>query len=476
MKEERKHYKAHSYQEMCTEKILSTEKVGLFLECGLGKTAVSLDAIRKLKEQQRIKKVLIIAPRKVAESSWQSEIEKFEEFEDLKYSTMLGTQKQRIKALETDADVYIINRDNVKWLVEYCKDNYKKFIFDMVVVDESSSFKSHKSQRFKALKSVRDDIRRIVLLTGTPCPRSLSDIWSQVYLLDTGERLEKSHYRFMEKYFTKGLIVRNVVYRWDERQGARQRVMDKIKDICISLSVSDVADSFKLEDYIIDNIIVKFDKKTEKEYKAFKRNAVLRLLDENEEVENVITTAHAAALNMKLQQYSSGAIYDDTHNWHEVHNCKIEALLELVERLDHEPLLIFYQFKSDKERILKALEDKKIKVEELKDAETIKRWNNKEIEVLLAHPASCCYGLNLQEGGHHICWFSLTYNLEQYLQANARLHRQGQKDKVIIHQLIADRPALDFDIERSLRDKNVTQQAVLNSLKAEIESIEKERK
>lgn len=418
---------------------------------------ITLSAIMELKYGRfAVNKVLVIAPKKVAEATWQQEAAKWDFLKNLRFATVLGSAKNRIKELYRPADIYVINRENVDWLVDYYKNDWP---FDMVVVDESSSFKSHRAKRFKALASIRPHIRRIVELTGTPSPNSLMDLWSQLYLLDGGARLGKYYTHFRDRFFDPGKRTREVIYSYDPKDGAQQSIMGRISDICISMKASDY---LQLPDCIIDDIPVELDAKAKKAYNQLERDMVLALPDGD------IDVASAAGLSNKLQQLANGAVYDDDHGVHEVHNCKLEAFLELLEKMNEQHALVFYNFKHDLSRILTALRASKLRVRVFRDAKDEIDWNNGKIDVLLAHPASTAYGLNLQNGGHHIIWFGLNWSLELYQQANKRLHRQGQQEPVIIHQLVC-RGTRDDDLVEALNWKDKAQDYVLESLKARIE-------
>lgn len=457
-------FKPHDYQKHCIDKIITTKKLGLFLDMGLGKTVTTLTAVKELKYNRfEVRKVLVIAPKKVAEGTWSREACKWDHTKMLRVSPVLGSQAKRIKALNTPADIYIINRENVCWLVDYYKNDWP---FDMVVVDESSSFKSHKAKRFKSLSSVSGHIDRMVLLTGTPSPNSLADLWSQVYLLDGGQRLEKRYTHFREKYFDPGQRNGYVVFNYNAKPGSENAILSRISDICISMKASDY---LQLPDVVDHEVPVVLDSKAAKAYYELEKQMVLQLPEDDEE----ISVASAAALSNKLLQLANGAVYDDDHNYYEVHNCKIDAFLELIESLQGKPALVFYNFQHDKTRILKALEKSKLRVRELKTAADEDAWNNHEVDILLAHPASSAYGLNLQEGGNHVIWFGLTWNYEQYTQANARLHRQGQTEKVIIHHLICS-GTRDEDVMQALKRKEDVQEWVMQSLKARIKKIREE--
>lgn len=452
----------HPYQEFCVQAILDKPAVGLFLDMGLGKTAVTLTAINELRYGRfAVRKCLVIAPKKVAEATWQREAAKWDNLRHLRFATVLGSTKQRIKALLSPADIWIINRENVTWLVDYYQNTWP---FDMVVIDESSSFKNHAAKRFKSLKSIRPHISRIVELTGTPSPKGLMDLWSQLYLLDGGERLGKYFTHFRERYFDPGRRGYDRIYDYDPKDGAAEAVLKQISDICISMRASDY---LQLPDCIVEEVPVALDTKARKAYDELERSMVLQLPDGD------IDVASAAALSGKLQQLANGAIYDENHGVHEIHGCKIEAFMEFIEQLHGQHALVFYNFQHDRDRILKALEKSGLRVRCFKGVAEELDWNAGRIDILLAHPASTAYGLNLQDGGHHIIWFGLNWSLELYQQANKRLHRQGQKEPVIIHHLLCE-GTRDDDLQQALKEKDKEQQYVLNSLKARIEKYRKE--
>ena len=451
-------FKPHNYQKYCINRMIADNNLGLFLDMGLGKTIITLTAINELKYNRfQIRKVLVIAPKKVAEGTWSTEKDKWDHLKLLRISTVLGSEKKRIKALNTPADIYIINRENVVWLVEYYRNNWP---FDMVVIDEFSSFKSNKAKRFKSLTWVRSHINRFVGLTGTPAPNGLMDLWAEVYLLDGGERLGKTITGYREKYFEPNQRSREMIYSYSPKKGANEVIQDKISDICISMKAEDY---LELPDIIYDTIPVILDSKAKKAYEELEKQMLLQV-----DPETVIDVTSAAALTNKLLQLSNGAMYDENREVHEIHKCKIEAFMELIEKLQGKPALVFYNFKHDLDRIMKALEKTKLRVRVYKTVEDQKAWNNKEVDILLAHPASAAYGLNLQEGGNHIIWFSLNWSLELYQQANKRLHRQGQKEKVIVHHLVS-LGTRDTDVMLALESKGEVQDLLLESLKARID-------
>lgn len=453
-------FKPHAYQQHCIDQIIRIKKLGLFLDMGLGKTVTTLTAIRQLKyDRFQVRKVLVIAPKKVAEGTWTKEKDKWEHTKLLRVSQVLGSQAKRIRALNTPADIYIINRENVVWLVDYYRNSWP---FDMVVVDESSSFKSHSAKRFKAIAGVSCHIDRMVELTGTPSPNGLDDLWAQVFLLDGGERLGKKYTHFRERYFEPGRRgPTGMPYDYKAKSGSEQSILQKISDICISMKAEDY---LQLPDVIYHQIPVELDAKAEKAYAELERKMVLALPDEE------ISVTSAAALSNKLLQLANGAIYDDDRHIHEVHGCKLEAFMELIESLQGKPALVFYNYQHDRTRLLKVLGSTRLRVRELKTTQDEDDWNNRQIDVLLTHPASSAYGLNLQHGGNHVIWFGLTWNYELYTQANKRLHRQGQTEKVIIHHLVCT-GTRDEDVMRALERKEDVQNWVMESLKARIRAI-----
>lgn len=405
--------------------------------------------------------MLVIAPKKVAEGTWTREAAKWDHTKMLRVSPVLGSQTKRIKALNTPADIYITNRENVVWLVDYYRNAWP---FDMVVVDESSSFKSHSAKRFKALASVGERIERMVELTGTPSPNGLDDLWAQVFLLDGGERLGKRYTHFRERYFQPDKRgADGMVYSYEAKPGSENGILEKISDICISMKAEDY---LQLPDITYHEVPVELDARALKAYCELEREMVLQLPEDGED----ISVTSAAALSNKLLQLANGAIYDEDRQVHEVHGCKLEAFTELIESLQGKPALVFYNYQHDRTRILKALEKTGLRVRELKTPRDEDDWNARRIDILLTHPASSAYGLNLQQGGNHVIWFGLTWNYELYTQANKRLHRQGQTEKVIIHHLVCS-GTRDEDVMQALQRKDDAQNWVMESLKARIRRI-----
>lgn len=403
----------------------------------------------------------MIAPKKVAEGTWTKEAAKWDHTKMLRVSPVLGGQTKRIKALNTPADIYITNRENVVWLVDYYRNAWP---FDMVVVDESSSFKSHSAKRFKALASVGERIERMVELTGTPSPNGLDDLWAQVFLLDGGERLGKRYTHFRERYFQPDKRgADGMVYSYEAKPGSEEGILEKISDICISMKAEDY---LQLPDITYHEVPVELDAKALKSYCELEREMVLQLPEDGED----ISVTSAAALSNKLLQLANGAIYDENRQVHEVHGCKVEAFMELVESLQGKPALVFYNYQHDRTRLLEALKKAGLRVRELKTPQDEDDWNARRIDILLTHPASSAYGLNLQQGGNHVIWFGLTWNYELYTQANKRLHRQGQQEKVIIHHLVCS-GTRDEDVMQALQRKDDAQNWVMESLKARIRRI-----
>lgn len=449
-------YEPYPYQQYCAARIVADAAVGLFLDMGLGKTVITLDAINTLRyDRWAVQRVLIIAPKKVAEGTWTKEAQKWEHLRHLRISAVLGSQQKRLRALATPADIYVINRDNVAWLVDYFKNAWS---FDMVVLDESSSFKNSQSKRFKALKLVRSRINRLVELTGTPASNGLIDLWAQIYLLDGGARLGRTLGQYRERFFDPDKRSRTQIFSYTPKDGSMEYIQQVIGDICVSMKAEDY---LNLPDRMFDDVPVVLDDKARKAYRQLERDLLLEL-DEGQ-----IIAASAGALTGKLLQLCNGAVYDSEKRPLAIHNCKVEAFLEVLEQLNGQHCLVFYNFQHDRDRLLAALEPLGLRVRVYQNAADEDAWNAGEIDVLLAHPASCAYGLNLQNGGHHIVWFGLTWSLEQYEQANKRLHRQGQRHPVIVHHLVVQ-GGMDEDVIESLRAKGNTQEALMDALKARI--------
>ena len=456
-------YEPHSYQAYATQRILDDPAVGLFLDMGLGKTVITLTAVNELRYHRfQVARCLVVAPKKVAEATWATEAAKWDHLRHLRIIPVLGSAKRRVAALAMPGDVWVINRENIPWLVDYCRNDWP---FDMVVLDESSSFKNASSKRFKALRLVRPRIRRIVELTGTPSPNGLEDLWAQVYLLDGGARLGKTLTSYREAFFTQDYSRPGQMYRtYSPQDGAEDRIKAAISDICVSMSA---ADYLELPDYVEDIVPVALDAKARRAYDALERGMLLQV------DETTITAGSAAVLNGKLLQLCSGAAYDESGQVAHVHDCKLEAFMELVEGLHGEHALVFYWFQHERDRLLEALAKSGLRVRVYTGAADGEAWNAGEVDILLAHPMSCGYGLNLQQGGHHAIWYGYpNWALELYQQANARLYRQGQQYPVICHHLVVQ-GSMDEAVVAALHDKGDAQAALMESIRAKISATKK---
>ena len=441
----------HKYQSIALERIYKTPKIGLMLDMGLGKTVITLTAIEDfIYNRFELGKVLVIAPLRVAEDTWSRESMKWDHLRHLRISKVLGTPQQRRKALAQDADIYIINRENVVWLTNELSSVGTAWDFDMVVIDELSSFKSPKAQRFKALKKYISFSKRVIGLTGTPAPNGLIDLWSQIYLLDGGERLGKTVTGFRARYFLPDKRNQTTIFSYIPKAESESAIYDKISDICVSMSAEDWLDMPERVDSVQH---VQLSGKELSMYEEFEKEQYLEFR------QGAITAATAAALTNKLLQFANGAVYFSDGSYKVTSDKKLDALSEIVDTSQGQPILCFYSYRHDCERILKRFKGAK----KLESAEDIAKWNAGEIPLLLAHPAGAGHGLNLQDGGHIIVWFGLTWSLEQYQQANARLHRQGQKHTVVIH-LITD-GTMDSKVLDSLQGKKDVQDELLESLK-----------
>lgn len=447
----------HSYQNTAVDHILENPKAGLFLDMGLGKTVSTLTAISTLiYEELEINNVLVIAPKRVAENVWTSEIKKWAHLRHLTTSRVIGTERQRRHALAKKADIYLLGRDNVAWL---CGQYGGSMLpFDMLVLDESSSFKNHKSIRFKALRKVQPSFDRVIILTGTPAPNGLMDLWSQIYLLDRGERLGKfiTHYR--EDFFSKGT---HLYSKYKIRSHGEEQIYSKISDVCISMKAKDYLDLPKRINRYVDIV---FPPKLDKLYREFEREQILELFAENEDGKE-ITAMNAAALSNKLLQFANGAVYDEDREVHTVHGLKLDAAEEIVEAAQGKPVLIAWTYKHDFTRLMQKL--KKYDPKPLKKEADIEDWNAGKTQVMLMHPASGGHGLNLQAGGNIIIWFGQTWSLELYQQFNARLDRQGQSKTTIIHHLIA-KGTIDEDVVKAISRKSSKQEGLLAAIKSRI--------
>ena len=447
-------FKPYPYQKAAEEWILTHRRCGLFLEMGLGKTVITLTAVKKLIEDFAVTRVLVIAPLRVAATVWAEEAAKWDHLTGLRCVKVLGSRQDREAALRKDADVYIINRENVAWLVAY-QATSKIWPFDMLVLDELSSFKSPKAERFRSLKRTLPAVRRVVGLTGTPTPNGLIDLWSQIYLLDRGERLGKFVGRYRDEYFIPGQQNGAIVYNWVPKRGAPEQIYGKINDICMSM---------KAEDYLEMPARINVDApvalpfSAQQAYDTMERDLVLPFAGE------AITAQNAAVLTGKLLQLANGAIYTEDYKYKLVHEVKLDALEDLIEAANGEPVLVYYSFRHDAERILRRFPQAR----QLLTSQDVNDWNSGNVPIMIAHPASAGHGLNLQAGGHIIIWFGLTWSLELYQQANARLFRQGQSKPVTIFHVIT-KGTVDEDVLKVLTGKAVRQDALIDAVKARID-------
>lgn len=449
-------YTPHEYQQFCIDYLLDHPAAGLFLKPGMGKTSVALTvADRLLYDSFEVSKVLVIAPLRVAEDTWSRESEKWDHLRHLRISKVLGTAQQRRAALARSADVYCINRENVAWLVKYYGLNWP---FDLVIVDELSSFRNPSSQRFKALRKVRPLIKHLWGLTGTPRPRSLLDLWAQVYLLDQGERLGRTFTEYKRNYFSPGRRNGYVIYEWVPRPGAEDEIYGRISDICISLETKG---NLQMPELVETVRPVKLSPEARSLYDSMEREALLKL------VGTVIDAGSAAAVNGKLLQIAGGAVYDEDHVAHELHTEKLDVLEDVLEEAAGEPVLVAYRYQHERDRIMARFPQ----AVQLKDRETIAAWNRGEIPLLLVHPAGAGHGLNLQDGGHIIVWFGPIYDLELWEQTRDRLYRQGQRSTTSMITLVVE-GTVEEDAMRSLAVKDDGQTAMMEAIKARIKKLE----
>lgn len=451
-------FRPHDYQKIGIQHVLANPACGLFLDMGLGKTVITLTAINELMfDRYEISKVLVIAPKRVARDTWPAEIEKWNHTKHLRYSRVLGSSpKPRLRALEKPADIYLINRENVIWLVDLYQE---KWPFDMIVIDELSSFKSTSAKRFRELRKVRPLANRVVGLTGTPAPKGLIDLWPQVYLLDRGERLGKTVTSYRNRYFYPGRRNGYVVYDWALKEGAEEAIYEKIGDICISMKSEDW---LELPERLDRNIEIELPDKARKQYKRLERDLLLPHADGD------ITAGSAGILSNKLLQLANGAVYDENGNVREIHDAKLDALEDLVESANGKPVLVAYAYKHDRARIKERFPEARI----LDTDKDMSDWNKGEIPIALAHPASIGHGLNLQQGGNILIWFGLTWSLELYQQMVKRLHRQGQEKSVLVYHLIV-KGTVDEDVMRTISRRDADQDALLEAIKARIDEYRK---
>ena len=448
---------AHDYQRYATEFIKTHPLSAILLDMGLGKTSITLTALADLLfDSFEIRKVLVIAPVRVAKFSWPDELQKWDHLQHLTYAVAVGTPAQRLAALNASADITIINRENIKWLVE---DSGVPFDYDCIVIDEASSFKNHQAKRFKALLKVRPKAKRVIALTGTPASNGLMDLWAEFRLIDLGERLGRYITRYREAYFRPDKTNGMIVYSYKPLPGAEQAIYDRISDITISMRAQD---HLQMPELISTRYPVEMSDKEKKRYKEMKDTLVLQLPDGD------ITAANAAALTSKLSQLSNGAIYDDNQEVLPVHERKLDALEDIIEAAAGKPILVCYWFKHDRARIEDRLTKLGVEYAGLDKDEGIKRWNKGELPVGLIHPASAGHGLNLQSGGSTIVWFGITWSLELYQQTNARLWRQGQTADTVVVMHIITKGTIDERILKALEQKDGTQSALIEAVRAEI--------
>ena len=435
---------------------------GLFLDMGLGKTVSTLTCVSDLIFNSfEVSRVLVIGTKRVAENVWDAEAAKWKHTRHLRVSKIVGTAKQRLDALNANAEVFTLGRDNVSWLcAQYGGSNLP---FDMLIVDESSSFKNPKSLRFKALKKVAASFDRVVILTGTPSPNTLIDLWPQLYLLDQGERLGKTITVYREKYFRPNQKSGHIVYNYRLLNGSERIIQKRIKDICISMKAEDYLD---MPDKVMNVVPIKLPDKKLSAYRDFEAEQVLSIIKDG-----IVTAANAAALSNKLLQFANGAIYDEEKKVHEIHKAKLDALEEIVEANQGKPILVAYNFKHDLERIMKHF--KALKPRMLKTKADENDWNAGKITMLVCHPASVGHGLNLQEGGNTIVWFGLSWSLELTLQLEARLYRQGQKQRKVVIHILATEGTIDTDVIKRVELKNSSQQDLLKALKHRISRVKR---
>lgn len=453
----------HPYQKHCVQHIINNTRCGLFLDMGLGKTVTTLTAFNLLKyDYVEITRALVIAPKRIVDSVWDVEAEKWSHLQDLTFSKIVGTPRQRRQALYKQADIYLVSRDNIAWL---CEQLNGEFPFDMLIIDELSSFKSYKTKRFKALKSYVRYAKRFVGLTGTPAPNSLIDLWPQIYLMDFGKRLGHTITAYRERFFSPDKTQNHIVYSYTLNPGAADIIQSNISDICISLSAEDY---LNMPDFIENDIELSLTPELKEKYKTFEKEKIFEVFDnfkiDDDSLE--IPAVSATALSNKLLQFANGAMYTPDNCIIDIHDIKLEALENILEEANGEPVLVAWTYRFDRDKILERFKD--YQPRRLNNAKDIEDWNAGKIKLMLLHPASGGHGLNLQKGGHIIVWYGLTWSLELYQQLNARLYRQGQTKPVIVHRLIM-KGTHDVDVARAIIDKNTGQKALLDSLKAKIE-------
>ena len=450
-------YVPHDYQQYVIEYIIAHPTAAVFLDMGLGQTSISLTAIWELLfEYFEVHKVLVVAPIRVAYSTWPNEIQKWEHLKDLKYAVAVGTEAERLRALRTKADIYLINRENVQWLIEK---SGIPFDFDMVIVDELSSFKNHDTKRFRALMKVRPKVKRIVGLTGTPSSNGYMDLFAEFKLLDMGERLGRFIGKFRAQYFDADKRNGQIIFSYKLKPGAEKAIIEKISDITISMKAKDY---LSMPELVNSYHEVQMSEKEYKRYDELKTDLVLQL------PEGDVTAANAASLSNKLSQMANGAIYADDENVMRIHDAKLDALEDIIESANGKPVLVAYWFKHDLTRITKRLNKLGVVYQKLDSEQSIRNWNDKKLQVGLIHPASAGHGLNLQSGGSTLAWFGLTWSLELYQQTVARLWRQGQTDNTVVIIHIITKGTIDERIIKAIEQKDQNQSTLIDAVKAEI--------
>ena len=449
-------YKAHDYQSYCTDYIKNHKVAAVILDMGLGKTSITLTAIKELIDEGKVKKVLVVAPLRVAKTTWKDEIGKWDHLKGLTYSIVIGTPKQRMDALDIKADIYIINRENLQWLIEK---SYTPFDYDMVVLDELSSFKNWRSKRFKAFMQVRSKVNRVVGLTGTPTSNGLMDLFAQYKCLDMGKRLGRFITQYRLDFFRPGRTNGQIVYEYIPLPNAEQLIIEKISDITISMKAVEHLDMPKL---ISTTYKVYMD---DKDYQLYKDMCDDLVIDD---YADSITAQNAAVLTGKLCQMANGTVYTDDGNEFHLHDEKLNALEDIVESANGKPLLVAYWYQHDLKRIIERLDELKVNYRKLNTEQDIRDWNDKKVEVGLIHPASMGHGINLQDGGNTLVWFGLTWSLELYQQTIARLWRQGQKNKTVVVEHIVCDGTVDESVLYALEHKETTQSKMIEAVKAQI--------
>jgi SNF2 family DNA or RNA helicase len=450
-------YKPHDYQKFAIKYILEHPIAAVILSMGLGKTSITLTAIEQLMyDSFEVSKVLVVAPLRVARNTWGEEIRKWDHLSHLRYSVAVGTAKERLQALQADADVYIINRENLQWLVDK---SGIPFDFDMVVLDELSSFKNWQSKRVKSFLKVRPKVRRVIGLTGTPSGNGLMDLFAEYKCLDMGKRLGRFITQYRNQYFIPDRMSGQIVYSYKLRPGAEEQIFDKVSDITISMRA---LDHLKMPELIENEYRVFMDASERDLYDTFYEDKILPLVD------GEVTAANAAVLTGKLVQMANGAIYSDAGETIQIHDRKLDALEDLLEAANGEPVMVAYWYQHDLKRIEERLKDLDIYYEKLDSDKSIAKWNRKELPVALVHPASAGHGLNLQSGGHILIWYGLTWSLELYQQTVARLWRQGQNSETVVVQHIITAGTIDEDIMEALKSKDMSQNRLISAVKAEI--------